>query len=316
MKRLAGFMIIICFFLVFSACANKEGGKGPYLAKVGSAVITQADFEREFKNLPQFAQTLFQGSGGKERFLDELIKKEMLYQEALKKGLDKDPQYLAKVEDFKKLTLVSMLLEKEIGTKGKVTEQDAKDYYDKHKEDFAAVSQIKLSQILVRTEDEANKIMASLKNGEDFAKLAREKSIDTRTAKNGGDVGFVSKGQLMPEIEAVAARLKIGEVSEPIKTKAGYEIIKVTDKKFGKPIEFDKVQRVIMQRLAAEQQKDAFDSYMDQLKKSYKVEINKEALAKLSGGEEQKEGLQENPAQSGETKEAPPKTTEQKRKKD
>jgi peptidyl-prolyl cis-trans isomerase C len=313
MKRYAVFMIIMSFLLVFAACAKKEGEKGPYLAKVGSAVITQADFEREFKNLPQFAQALFQGSAGKERFLDELVKKEMLYQEALKKGLDKDPQYLAKVEDFKKLTLVSMLLEKEIESKGKVTEQDAKNYYEKHKEDFAAVSQIRISHILVKTEDEANKILDSIRNGGDFAKLAREKSIDTRTAKNGGDLGYMSKGQMMPEIEAAAVRLKIGEVSQPIKTRAGYELIKVTDKKFGKPIEFDKVQRVIMQRLAAEQQKEAFDSYVEQLKKSYKVEINKEALSKLSVGEEQREGVQEKPEQSGE---APQKATEEKRKRD
>jgi hypothetical protein len=71
-----------------------------------------------------------------------------------------------------------------------------------------------------------------------------------------------------------------------------------------------------MQRLAAEQQKDAFDSYLEQLKKSYKVEINKEALSKLSVGEEQKEGLQEKPEQSGETKGAPQKATEEKHKKD
>jgi parvulin-like peptidyl-prolyl isomerase len=115
----------------------------------------------------------------------------------------------------------------------------------------------------------------------------------------------------MPEIEAAAVRLKIGEVSQPIKTKAGYEIVKVTDKKFGKPIEFDKVQRVIMQRLAAEQQKEAFDSYVEQLRKSYKIQINKEALSKLSAGEEQKEGLQEKPEQSGE---APQKAAEEKRK--
>jgi parvulin-like peptidyl-prolyl isomerase len=313
MKRSAVFMVIISFLLVFAACAKKEGEKGPYLAKVGSAAITQADFDREFRNLPQFAQALFQGSAGKERFLDELIKKEMLYQEALKKGLDKDPQYLGKVEDFKKLTLVSMLIEKEIEAKGKVTEQDARNYYEKHKEDFAAVSQIRISHILVRTEDEANKISDSLMKGGDFAKLAKEKSIDTRTAKNGGDLGYMSRGQMMPEIEAAAVRLKIGEISQPIKTRAGYELIKVTDKKFGKPIEFDKVGRVIMQRLAAEQQKEAFDSYVDQLKKGYKVEINKEALSKLPVGEEHNEGLHEKPEQS---EEAPQKATEEKQKRD
>ncbi len=292
MKRLAVFTIIISLFWVFSACAKKgEQQTGPYLAKVGNATITQADLDREMKNLPEFAQKFFEGPGGKEKFLDELIKKELLYQEALKKGLDKDPEFLKKVEDFKKITLISQLLEKEIETKAKVTEKDAKDYYEKHKAELASVSQIRASHILVKTEAEANKILERLKKGEDFAALAKKYSIDTGTAKNGGDLGYFSAGQMAPEIEQAAIKLKPGEVGGPVKTKFGYDIIKVVDKKMGKPLEFEKIKNAIMQRISSEKQKEVFDSYVEKLKKSFKVEVNKDAVAKLDSGTGQQEEM-------------------------
>ncbi len=302
MKKFTVSIVIISLLFAFGACAQKgEQQKGPYLAKVGNVTITQADFEREIKSLPEFAQKFFQGPEGKEKFLDELVKKELLYQEALKKGLDKDAEFKKKIEDFRKITLITQLLEKEIETKAKLTEQDAKAYYDKHKDELASVSQIKASHILVKTEGEAKNILARIKKGEDFAAIARKSSIDPGSAKNGGDLGFFSSGQMVPEFETVALKMKPGEISEPVKTKFGFHIIKVTDKKMGKPVEFEKVKSAIMQRIAAEKQKEVFDSYIENLKKNAKVDINKDALAKLPAVIENKE---EKP-QAGEQKAAP-----------
>jgi parvulin-like peptidyl-prolyl isomerase len=305
MRKVVVLILIVPLLFAFVACAKKEGQKGADLAKVGNVTITQADIEREIKNLPDFAQKIFEGSGGKERFLNELVKKELLYQEALKKGLDKNTEYLKKVEDFKKITLIGQLLEKEIESKAKVADQDIRDYYEKHKEDFAPVSQIRMSLILVKTEEEAEKILGRLNKGEDFARVAKKSSVDLNSAKNGGDLGYLSRGQMTSELEAVAVRLKTGEVSEPIKTQSGYQIIKVTDKKIGKVVEFERVKNFISQQLSAEKQKEVFDSYIESLKKSYKVDINKEAVSKLSSGEEKKEGTQEKPEQAGEPKKAP-----------
>lgn len=305
MRKVAVLILIIPLLFVFVVCAKKEGQKGSYLAKVGNVKITQADLEREIKNLPDFAQKIFEGNGGNERFLNELVKKELLYQEALKKGLDKNTEYLKKVEDFKKITLIGQLLEKEIESKAKVTDQEVKDYYEKHREDFAPVSQIRMSLILVKTEEEAKKILERLNKGEDFAKVAKKSSVDLNSAKNGGDLGYLSRGQLTAELEAVAVRMKTGEISEPIKTQSGYQIIKVTDKKIGKVVEFERVNNFISQHLSAEKQKEVFDSYIESLKKSYKVDINKEAISKLASGEEKKEGMQEKSEQAGEPKKAP-----------
>jgi peptidyl-prolyl cis-trans isomerase C len=291
------------------ACAKKEGEKkGPYLAKVGDTVITQADFDREMKGLPEFVQKMFEGGIGKENFLNELVKRELLYKEALKKGLDKDQEYVKKLDEFKKITLVGLLLQKEIEAKVKVSDQDVKDYYEKNKDKFAPVTQIRASHILVKTEEEAKKIEERLKKGEDFAAIAKKTSIDTASAKNGGDLGYFSKDQMVPEFESAAMRLKKGEISEPVKTKYGYHIIKVTDKKMGQVVEFEKTKNLISQNLMAEKQKEVFDSYIEGLKKSYKVEINKEALSKLTPSEEPKVETPEQPeAPKQETKETPEK---------
>ena len=311
MRKGVFLILIVSMLLAFFACAKKEEQKGPYLAKVGKVKITQGDLERELKNLPDFAQKIFEESGGKERFLEELIKKELLYQEALKKGLDKDAEYLKKLEEFKKISLIGQLLEKEVASKAKAADQDAKAYYEKHKEDFAPVGQIRVSLILVKTEEEAKNVLERLKKGEDFAKLAMKSSIDPGSAKNGGDLGYLVKGQMTPDLETVAVRLKIGEISEPLKTKFGYQIIKVTGKKLGKVVEFEKVKSLISQHLSAEKQKEVFDSYIESLKKSYKLDINKEAISKLVSEEQKKEGTQGKPEQAGESKKVPEQETKE-----
>lgn len=287
MKKIAIGLILTVALI---SCSKKGvEQKGPFLAKVGNTTITQADYDREFQALPEYAQQLFTDEQGKGKFLNEIINKEMLHQEAIKKGLDKNPDFQKKLEEFKKITLVTALFEKEIMARAKVTDQEVKAYYDKHKEEFIPTTQIKASHILVKTEDEAKKVLARLKKGEKFGDIAKAVSVDTASAQNGGDLGYFSKGQMVPEFEKAAASLNVGDVSVPVQTQFGYHIIKVTDKKKGAPIEFEKIKDMISQRLAGEKQKEAFDQYIAELKKNYKVEINKDIIAKPSVGTDKKE---------------------------
>ncbi len=297
-----GVAVIFCVALALVSCSKKDAEvKGPYLAKIDNTAVTRADFDREFQALPDYAQQMFADEAGKEKFLNEIINKELLYKEALKKGYDKDKEYLKKVEDFKKLSLVSELFEKEIMAKAKVSDQDAKDYYERNKGDFVVAKEIRASHILVKTEDEAQKALSRLKKGEQFEAVARAVSIDTGSAKNGGDLGFFKKGQMVPEFERAASALKQGEISgEPVKSPFGYHIIKVTDKKIGDAISFDKVHDLILQKLSGEKQKESFDAYLAELKKTYKVEINRDALKAEPA--ESKTGTKEAPAQTEEKK--------------
>lgn len=301
MKKIAIGLILT---LALISCSKKGAEqKGPFLAKVGSATITQADYDREFNALPEYAQQLFSDEQGKEKFLSEIINKEMLYQEAIKKGLDKTPDFNKKLEEFRKLTLVTELFEKEIMASAKISDQEVKDYYDKHKEEFVPTTQIKASHILLKTEDEAKKVLARLQKGEKFGDIAKAVSIDTGSAKNGGDLGYFSKGQMVPEFEKAAASLNVGEISVPVKTQFGFHIIKVTDMKKGAPIEFENIREMLSQRLSGEKQKEAFDKYMEGLKKNYKVEFNKDASMKAAAGTQKKEVPQTEPSQPNKTSE-------------
>ena len=302
MKKIAIGLILT---LALISCSKKGAEqKGPFLAKVGNTTITQADYDRELQALPEYAQQLFTGDQGKEKFLNEIINKEMLHQEALKKGLDKTPDFQKKLEEFKKLTLVTELFEKDVMAKAKVSDQEAKDYYDKHKEEFAPTTQIKASHILVKTEDEAKKVLERLKKGEKFGDIAKAVSIDAGSAKNGGDLGYFSKGQMVPEFEKAASSLNVGETSVPVRTQFGYHIIRVTDKKKGAVIEFEKIKDMLSQKLSSGKQKEAFEKYITELKKNYKVEINKDALTKPSAGTEKETApvAPEQPNKTGEEK--------------
>lgn len=316
MKRFAVSFFLIVLLVSCSQKAAEQQSQGPLVAKVGNDVITQADFVRELNSLPDYAKQMFEGETGKEKFLDEVIKKDILYQEALKKGIDKNPDFQSKLEEFRKLTLASMLLEKEIMSKNKISDQDVKDYYNKHKEEFTTTSQIRASHILVKTEDEANKVLARLKKGEKFQEIAKKESLDKASAANGGDIGYFSRGQLVPEFERAAASLKVGELSNPVKTPYGYHIIKVTDKKTGPVVEFDRVKDMISQRLAGERQKAAFDNYIGELRKSYKIEINKDTLARISpeaGKAETGQAAPAKPADGTTEKKAEQQNTEKKK---
>jgi|GEM_PF-530838 len=122
-------------------------------------------------------------------------------------------------------------LRKLLKDKVKVTDADIKKYYDENKASFATEEQVKASHILVKTKEEADAIEKQLKNGGDFAAIAKEKSTDTGSAANGGDLGYFGKGAMVPEFEKAAFDLKVGEISAPIKSDYGYHIIKVIDHK-------------------------------------------------------------------------------------
>ena len=276
-------ILLVAFFAVFllTSCAKEGKQKEGYVAKIDSKVISKEDVKAQMKMLPEIAIQHFQGPEGLTKFVDELVKKEMLYLEAQKRGMDKDKEYQKKVEEFKKITLINDLLDKEIEHSPKVTDEDIKGYYEKNKEDFLINKQIRISHIFIKTEDELNQVKQRIDKGEDFAKIASEVSVDKASSKVGGDIGFIKKGELAPELENVVFTMRKGQVSAPLKVKDGFRIIKVTDIK-GNLVELDKVKGLINQRLIAEKQRESFEKFMEKIKKNYKIDINKDEIAKMN----------------------------------
>ncbi|MCX7913119.1 MAG: peptidylprolyl isomerase [Thermodesulfovibrionales bacterium] len=274
-------LFVIFVVLILSSCTKDKKTKEGYVAKIDGITLSKEYLTEQMNTLPEAAKQFFQGPGGMERFVDELVKKELLYLEAKKRGLDRDKEFQKRLEEFKKITLINALLDKEIEASPQVTEEEIKDYYEKNKEDFIINKQIRVSQILVKTEEDLNKVKEKLDKGEDFAKIASEMSADKTSRKAGGDIGFIKRGELSQDIERVIFSLKKGEISSPLKVNDGYRIIKITDMK-GSIIEFEKVKGLINQRLIAEKQKESFDKLIEKIKKNYKIEINKDEISKIA----------------------------------
>ena len=162
---------------------------------------------------------------------------------------------------------------------GTVSDAQVEKYYTEHAQEFSTPRQVKVSHILARVgesggsaaEDQARaKIAVAIrraKAGEDFAKLARELSDDPGSAKSGGDLGFVSKGQLVPDFEAAIAVLKKGEISpEPIRTPFGFHVIKVMDINEGGSKPLREVAPQIRERLQAEAAEQAAKTKAEEMR--------------------------------------------------
>ena len=269
-------MLVLIIAFVFGCSQTKD----EVIVKAGSSKLTKKELQEDLKSLPPQTKAFLASPEGINRLKDELIKREVLYEEARKKGIEKSEDFKKRMEEFKKITLINMLLEQEIKNMQNVTENEAKEYYEKHKDEFIKPTEVRVSQIVVKNEDDAKKVYERINKGEDFGKIAKEVSIDEKTKASEGDMGFFKKGQLNQQIENVVFNLRKGQVSMPLTNQKGISIFKVTDVK-GTPIDFESIKLQLIEQLKAKKQQDWFNSYIEDLKKKYKVEVNDKALQEI-----------------------------------
>lgn len=164
----------------------------------------------------------------------------------------------------------------------KITDEEISAYFEQNKDSFAQQEQVEASHILVEDKATAEEVLKKLNDGGDFAKLAKEYSTDASNAENGGSLGYFGKGQMVPEFEEAAFKLKENEISEPVKTEYGYHIIKVTNKKEAKPAKLADHKDAIKETLIAEKLQTEYPAWLENKKKEYKItnSFEKEAEAK------------------------------------
>jgi peptidyl-prolyl cis-trans isomerase C len=283
MKRFFYSVILLSFTAaLLTGCLESDKSDSPAIATVNKEAITQEDFLKEVGRVPEWARAQFEGREGKDKFLDEIIKRELIYQNALKMKLNNDKEYTAKVEEFEKMTLIALVLQKEVEEKAAVSEAETKAFFDKNEEKFRIGTEIKASHILVETEDEAKDILDKINKGEEFAKLAKEHSKDKGSAEKGGDLGYFGRGKMVPEFERAVMSLKPGEVSAPVKTRFGFHVIKLTDIKEGDPANFEQSKGSIQKQLITQKRKKLFDSYIESLKSAGNIEKDQEMLMAIT----------------------------------
>jgi len=268
--------------------------KNAVVAEVGGKKLEAKVLEEQIANLPpQMQMMLVQNPQFKKQFVERWVDTNLLALEAQKTKLDQDPAVKNKLDEAKTFILAQEYVMKEIEKKINVTDAEVKAYFEKNKAEFSEPESVKASHILVKVPQDADEkawkdaeakikdIKKKLDGGADFAKLAQEMSDDPGSKAKGGDLGFFSKGRMVPEFEAAAFALKPGEVSQPVKTPFGYHLIKVVEKKDAHEKSFDEVKDQVKQNLLNQKRREALDAMLLNLKKQYPVKINETAIDEI-----------------------------------
>lgn len=239
------------------------------------------------RNLPKLQQ----------EFLQKLIDKKLLLQEAKKQGFKVDEaeleEYVNKIsgpqleqaakpeqkdkeswlKELREELLINKLIKQEVEAKLVVTEDETRTYYQDHPEEFQPPEKVRVRQIVVETEWEAEEIRKEIQRGGDFVKIAEAKSLSPDGA-NGGDLGYFSRGQMPVEFDEVAFSLKKGEMSRVFKSNYGYHIFKLEDKQEARSLPFMEVHEKISRIIKSHKLDTALADWLKGLKKAADIRIN------------------------------------------
>lgn len=235
------------------------------VASVNGKYISKAQLESLEKEIAMRAHG---ASFPKEKLVEELIQRELLVQDALKKQLDKSPEYLEQLEEAKKSILTQTELKNFFKT-NPVTDAEIKAEYDS-KIVAETGTEYKARHILVKTEDEAKKIIAELDKGGDFAKLANKHSIDSKESQNGGDLGWFSANQMVKPFSDAVTKLEKGKyTAAPVQTQFGWHVILREDSRAQTPPPLEAVKDQLTPYL----QRQKFQKMIEDMRQQAKVEI-------------------------------------------
>ncbi|GAB4434626.1 MAG: peptidylprolyl isomerase [bacterium] len=284
--------IIAVLLVVFVFGCNKKATsqesvsnsakKGNVVIEVGDVKLTDEDVKEELAALPPQLQPYVATKEGKKEFIDSLVKRELLYQEAKAKGIENSEKVKRDLEKIKKRLLVDAFLREAISTDIKVDDNTLKEFYKKNEKKFVEPEKTHTKHILVKDKKLADEIAEKLKKSPElFEKLAAEHSVDS-SGKNGGDIGAHEKGTLVPEYEAAMEKLKKpGDISPVVKSQFGYHIIKLVSREKSAAPKFEDIKDEIKEEYLRENQKNMFEKIVTDLKKKYTVKIKEEELDKI-----------------------------------
>src|ERR1700674_2262754 len=236
----------------------------PVLAKVNGAEIRQSDMALAEEELgPSLAQ--MDPATKQENVLSFLIDMKIVAKAAEAKKIEDRDDFKSRLAFTRNRLLMDNLLAVE--GKAATTDEAMKKVYEDAAKQITGEQEVHARHILVETEDEAKAVVEELKKGADFAELAKKKSKDPG-ASDGGDLGFFTKDQMVPEFSTVAFALEPGKISDPVKSQFGWHIIKVEEKRNRKAPDFEQVKAQIETYVTRKAQAD----YVAKLRETAKVE--------------------------------------------
>lgn len=299
-----------------SPTKDPQPGQGGNVAMVNGTPITQAEFDRSMgfasRQSSRMGRPVDEGQM-KEEALDQLIGRELLYQESKKAGIQIDDKTVDErmaqwkkqfpteddykkalkeinltedllTSDMKKGLLIEKFITDKFVNTTTVSEKEIKDFYDSHPEMFKQPEQVKASHILIKvkpdaTQSEQDEALKKIKEVQEKHKKGENFAelakaySECPSSSQGGDLGYFGRGQMAPPFEAAAFAMKPGEVSDIVKTAFGYHLIKVTDKKPESTLSFDQIKERLGQYLKQDKVQKEVKESVDRLRKEGKVEV-------------------------------------------
>jgi peptidyl-prolyl cis-trans isomerase C len=276
---------LMCLFL---GCQKGTGEKE--LVRVNDVSISLEEFREITERQSLEGKLRLLKEKDRRDFLENyLITREVLYQEASKKGYDKNTQIMGKIEDIKRAMVIEAFLEDTLNKRGDVSDNEIQRYYKEHKDLFTEPEEIKIRQIIVESEPILQGVLTKLSRGESFEKMASTYNVG-KYREDGGNFGSIKRGQLSPVLvqfeEAAFSLRNKGEISEVVKTPFGYHIIRLDDKRGTALKPLGLVKERIRLVLQSEKKQAARASYVKEAKVKAKISINEKVWA-----EEEKQEL-------------------------
>ncbi|HTX52630.1 MAG TPA: peptidyl-prolyl cis-trans isomerase [Candidatus Baltobacteraceae bacterium] len=267
--------------LAAAGCGKESGApkavakpEGPVVLKVNEWSYTTGDLEKdmrqELKRVPREVQTFFSTKEGQKQFLDRVARRELLMQEAEKRKLGDSPDITEQVNNLRRELMIRSLVQEEIGSKIQVDDKEVQEYFNAHPDEFSG-DQVHLKHILVPNEDQVKEVQAQLAKNVSFDELAKKYSQDTASAPKGGDLGTLSREQMLPDFAKAAFALKPNEVSAPVKTPFGFHLITLVERKKGTPLTFEQVKGQLQRRLLEQKQSERFQAWIKDLESKAKI---------------------------------------------
>ena len=240
------------------------------IAAVNGTAITEEDVINEIKKLGERGKELMNDEGVN-AVTEKLIERRLILAGAKRDLIEFDKDFKAQLAAVKDELLVNFALFRKISGIS-VTESEVRKYYDEHTDDFTVGPSVTASHILVDDPEKADVIKNDIIAGNISFEDAARKYSTCPSKDSGGALGEFTRGQMVKEFEDAAFALEPGVVSEPVKTRFGYHIIKVTDRSESKKFDYDEIKDELKNQLLAEKQKKAYTSYINQLKILFPVE--------------------------------------------
>jgi len=259
-----------CVALLNSSLGFAEEKKDEILAHVNDATITRAEYEA-YKKARSHGNTALEPK----TLMDELISRELLYQQALVKKVDQTNTFKKELADLRYNLLASTMQETHL-TSLSFTDEELKAEYERILHEVERPMEYKARHILVKTEGEAKAILADLKAGKNFAEIAKEKSQDPGSGKNGGDLGWFDVRRMVKPFGDALIAMEKGTLSVPIETSYGWHIIELQDLRQVEAPPFDTVKEQLKQRLQGQKMRE----YMQRLNDKASVKMT-EAFAAM-----------------------------------